>query len=354
MVRKVLTCAVLALLPASHLLADFSYDQTAKITGGVMGGMMKVAGVFSKTAREPIRTTIAVKGDRMVTTTAQTAQVIDLSRETWTDIDFQRKQYSVMTFAEFRQMMEELAKSAKQEGPEVKFKLSVEETGQTRTINGLQTRQAIMKMVMEGKGEKGETAGMTITSDMWLAPKAPGYDEYVQFSQRMAQKLGWAPGSGNVGMMGGPDAAKAFQELYREGSKLDGVPVLQHVKMGIELPPGAQGEAGAQQAPPPQQQQQQQQAPAPSVGGVVGGAIGGRLGGLGGLSRGRKKEEPAPQPEPQPQQQQQQQQSQPQGGPGSLMEMVIEAGNFSSAPVDAAKFETPAGFRQVKPDRRMR
>src|SRR5512138_1797726 len=95
--------AVLACLTAAGLPADFSYEQTSKLTGGAMASMMKVAGVFSKSAREPIRTTMAVKGDRMVTLTGNNATVIDLGKETFTEIDFQKKTYSVMTFAEMKQ-----------------------------------------------------------------------------------------------------------------------------------------------------------------------------------------------------------------------------------------------------------
>jgi hypothetical protein len=48
-------------LAASPLLADFSYRQTSTITGGLMASVMKVAGVYFKPAREPIRSAIAVK-----------------------------------------------------------------------------------------------------------------------------------------------------------------------------------------------------------------------------------------------------------------------------------------------------
>ena len=44
--------------------ADFSYEQNARVTGGALAGAMKVAAVFSKQAREPMRTTIAVKGSK--------------------------------------------------------------------------------------------------------------------------------------------------------------------------------------------------------------------------------------------------------------------------------------------------
>jgi hypothetical protein len=61
-----LTIAGIMTLAGSSLLADFTYQETSTITGGAMLSMMKLAGVFSKQAREPIQSTIAVKGDKMV------------------------------------------------------------------------------------------------------------------------------------------------------------------------------------------------------------------------------------------------------------------------------------------------
>lgn len=350
MFHRFVTCAVVLALP-SCLLADFSYEQTSKITGGAMAGMMKVAGVFSKSAREPIAQTVAVKGDRMVTVSGKSASVIDLGKETMTEINFEKKEYSVMTFAEFQQMMEELAQKMKsKDAGEMNLKVSVDETGQTRNVNGLDTRQMILRMVMEGKDkETGKKGGMTITADMWVAQKVPGYEELIQFQTRMAQKLAFAPGTG-LGAMGGPEAAKAFREIYKEGSKLNGMPVVQYIKMGAEGEGQQAGQAGAQQAPPPQEQQQQ--AEKPSVGGALGGALGGRLGGLGGFGR-RKKQQEQPQQE-QPPAQQPAQQQQAAGGAPSFLEMTTETSNFSSAAVDASKFEVPAGFKQVKPEKRMR
>lgn len=48
--------------------ADFKYIQSSKMTGGAMVSMMKVAGVFSKQAREarePVVSTEYVKGRKM-------------------------------------------------------------------------------------------------------------------------------------------------------------------------------------------------------------------------------------------------------------------------------------------------
>ena len=345
MFRQTAKCAVLTILPAACLLADFSYEQTSKLTGGAMASMMKVAGVFSKQAQEPIRTTIAVKGDRMVTLTGNNnATVIDLSKETFTEIDFQKKNYSVMTFAEMKQFLEEMAKKQKQpDAGETKFKVSVNETGQTRQISGFDTREMILKMEMEVQDKKSNASGsFVMTADMWIAPKVAGYDEIANFHRRMAEKINWAPGGGM--MMSSSEVSKGMAELYKEGSKLNGMPVLQMIRMG-----GPGGDAQAQQQGQPAAPQQQQQAEKPSVGGALGGALGGRLGGLGGF--GRKKKPAAEEQQPAPAAQAEQAPAQQQGGAASLLEMTTELSNFSGAAVDASKFEVPSGFKLVKKNR---
>src|SRR6266852_3567816 len=110
MVRRTIIILVAVCLPA---FSDFSYEQTAKLTGGMMAGMMKFAGAFSKQAREPMVTTVAVKGDRMIHGSQHNASVIDLGKETITTINFDKKQYSVMTFEQMKQMMEEASQRMK-------------------------------------------------------------------------------------------------------------------------------------------------------------------------------------------------------------------------------------------------
>ena len=104
--RKVARLASLAALAAAPLLADFTYQETSTITGGAVMSMMKVVGVFSKQAREPIVSTVSVKGNRMLHKSNTHATVIDLDSQTITSIDFQKKQYSVMTFEEMKQALE--------------------------------------------------------------------------------------------------------------------------------------------------------------------------------------------------------------------------------------------------------
>ena len=336
--------AVVAVLSATCLLADISYEQTSRMTGGMMAGMMKIAGAFSKQAREPIRSTVLLKGNRMATLSAQSGHIIDLDKETMTEIDFQKRTYSVITLAQMAEalkQMEAQLKSAKGEQPEMNVKASIKETGQTKQFSGVNAREFIMTLEMEGTDQQtGQKGAMVVTADMWVAQQ-PGYDQVRQFYQRMAQKLAWTPGAGMF-TMGRSDMARAMADLQKEAAKLDGVPVYQVVKMGFK---GEAGQAGQPAQPPPAARAPEQQPTEnPSVGGALG-RLGGRLGGLGGLGRRKKAEQPAEQPAPPPE-------SAPAAAQpdvsGALMEMTTELTSFSTGPVDPSKLEVPGGFKQVE------
>jgi len=48
-----LRCFAVAVNAAGMLLADFSYEQTSTVTGGMLASVIKMAGAFPKPAREP-------------------------------------------------------------------------------------------------------------------------------------------------------------------------------------------------------------------------------------------------------------------------------------------------------------
>ena len=163
----------------------------------------------------------------MVHRSANHASVIDLGSGTITTIDFQRKQYSVMTFDEMKQMMEQMSqKMQKNDKGEMKFKVSANATGKTKQVSGFDAKEMIMKMEMEGTDkESGQKGGMTVTTDMWIASGIPGYQEVRNFYKRMAEKINWTPG-GNM-FAANPQVSGGMAEVYKEVAKLDGVPVQQ-------------------------------------------------------------------------------------------------------------------------------
>jgi hypothetical protein len=338
MIKQVLFAGGIAVLAVSTLLADFSYQETTTITGGAMVGMLKFAGVFSKSARqarEPIQSTIAVKGDRMVHRSPTSIQIIDLGNQTITSIDIQKKSYTVMTFEQMKQMLDEMSKKmsesknngGNQNQAAVSFKVSADNTGKSKPVSGLDAKEMVITMTMEGTDKQtGQSGSMVVIADEWIAPKVPGFDEVRDFQRRMAEKLAWTPGSNMFAAR--PEMAQGMAEVAKETARLNGMPVFTTVSMGPEgMQPVDRSDKTAQPA---------QESKGPSAKSVIGGALGGRFG------LGRKKE-PAPEPQQQPAEA---------GGtaPGVLIEMTTEMTNFSSNAVDPSQFEIPAGFKKVEFD----
>src|SRR6185295_4689822 len=141
------------------------------------GGLGRVVGIFGgKAAREGVKSTIAVKGDRKISTNDVNGQIVDLAEEKLYELDMRKKTYAVTTFAELRRRMEEARKKAEadvakakqdqpseappdQTGKQVEVDFSVKETGQRKAINGFDTHEAIMTIVFREKGKTLEQAG---------------------------------------------------------------------------------------------------------------------------------------------------------------------------------------------------
>ena len=95
---RLAVAVTVAILGAGALRADFTYEETSRITGGFMAGAMRMAGAFSKQAREPMKSVHMVKGNRMVQISGDVASITDLDRETITTVNNKNKTWSVITF----------------------------------------------------------------------------------------------------------------------------------------------------------------------------------------------------------------------------------------------------------------
>jgi hypothetical protein len=351
-------CTIATLLCGSAMVlrADFTYQETSQMTGGALVNTLKALGPLTRAAREPIVSTHIVKGNRMATITKDRVSVIDLDKENITTIDTAKKTYTVMTFAEMKQAMEDAAqrmqdrqkkgKGEKNDDVQAQFKVSAKATGQSKTVQGLNAKEMVITMAMEGKNNTtGDSGGMDITTDAWYAP-VPGYGEVKDFQKKMAVKLGNIFGSGmqQISQMaaaqgGQANMSQGMEEVAKELSKIDGVPVESVIKMGASgTPAGGDASSAQPQSQPQAQPQQRQESPASALAGAA-------LGRLGGFGR-RKKEEPQEQP------QGAQGGQSPQTGSASLMEMTMTLTSFSSGPADTSKFEVPAGYKQVEADTR--
>lgn len=373
-----------ALLAAPSLMfADFSYQQSTQITGGSLVSVVKTAGIFSSQARhitDPITSTVYVKGNRLANISTQRIEIIDLDKQTITTADPEKRTYSTMTFEQIRQKVAEAARKAEEERakhPEqnqaqspaagssdvnTSFDVKVRKTGETKSVNGLNAEHAILTMMLNATNTKtSESGAMGITNDIWLAPAPAGYAEIRAFYVRMAQEMGSSfTGSEGLSMSKmlatQPGASQAMANLATEMQKLQGMPVLEIMRMGMttngqplpaasEIPLAASDSSSGSDTP--------------GVGSVVkdtavaaardeairrtgrAGAISSLAGGFGGFGGFGHKKKQAPPPEEKPATQAQQASS------AVLLESKSESSNFSSAPIDDSHFEVPTGYREV-------
>ncbi len=326
---------VLSVTAAGLCWGDFRYDQTARMTGGSMMRMMQMVG--GRAAAEPQLTTIAVKGNQMVTRGKDTMQLVDLAAETTTTVNMKDQTYTVMTFAQTKAMMEKML--AKGGVKDTNVTVDGKETGKTATVNGMNTSEWFMTMIVEG-GNGGQKGQMRMEMSNWISKaKVAGFDEVATFQKKMVEKMGLASMAGPMaGPMAQPGMAKGMAEMGKKMAEMGGVPVVTVTRM-IPTDPEQIKQMEAMQAQP---------APAagqPSMGDALAGALGGRFGGM-----GRKKKEDAAAPAavaptaPA--------KSAPVQGSfssaASMMEMTIETSGYSTQGVDPGLFAVPAGFKEVK------
>ncbi|MCC6362599.1 MAG: hypothetical protein IT165_03695 [Bryobacterales bacterium] len=360
-----------SLLAPALLLADFTYTETTRMTGGALMQMSRTLGVFSKDLRrvgEPVTSTVIVQGNRMAHVNDRTAQIWDLDKESITEIDFEKRTWSTITFAQMKEAMEKAMQRAQQrvketedkrkeaeQKAEVSYKMDVKETGKVQNINGVNAHEVLMTMTFEAKDKQsGQSGQMETMSSIWVTDSVPGYQELVDFQKRLALKMANALASpamaGQAMMMASnPQFMTSMQKMAKEAEKLKGIHIKQITKMGMNLDPAKASEvtdpATMQQPQGPSVKEAAGDAATDSAASRIGRSIGipGGLGGLGGFGRRKKKQEEPPPPPPPAQENQQAAAA----NSGVLMEMVMEMNNFSTAPADSSKFSVPAGFKQV-------
>lgn len=353
---KLLSTVLTLGLSATALQADFTYSETTKFTGGALAGMMKLASAFSKEAGKPIETSVSVSGNRMARLTGHRGEIVDLDKETITNIDFQKKTYSTMTFAEMREAMQQAAAKAqaKQNNSDPKgsmdVKVSVKPNGQDKEVAGLPAHGMLMNLILEATDDKGQKGNFVVTSDVFIADRVAGYNELRDFNKRFAEKMAYALGGGMFSGMAnaqGAQMAQAYSALSKEASKLEGLPVLSISRMG----PSTNGEplpvASPDNTPAVDVKKETSRAATNSATDAVLNRLPG-IGGLGGF--GRKKKEQAPPPTSEPATTSP---AQP-ADAGVLMQFETTLVSYAATPVDPAKFGVPAGFKQVEPELKKR
>jgi hypothetical protein len=276
------------------LWADVKSQERTKVQ--LEGALGRVVSLFGgRAARDGIVNTIALKGDRMLSTNDTTGEIVDLREEMVYQLDMKRKTYKVVTFAEQRQQMEDAMARAKQEADqarreepsptetkpeeakkEYEVDFSVTESGRTRQIAGYDTKESIATVTVREKGKTLEEAGgLIMETALWMAPEIQALNELQAFRIRYAQQV-----YGPVMTEAAPTMAQAMAmypmmkdamtRFQAEGQKLAGTALYTEMKFQLQAPPQSaqdqqQHEAQKREGPPPT-----------SVGGLLGG-IGRRM-----------------------------------------------------------------------------
>ncbi len=264
-------------LPAVR--ADVKVEQKSQIKfSGFMGRMMGMFG--GKAAKEGLVTTEVVVGNRKLSRTEDQGQIIDLDQEKVYQIDWKKKRYTVTTFDEMREQMEKAAEQMKsmsqepeeseaQEGnnsEEDRYEVDVDmkETGQTKQINGYDTREVVMTITTRQKGKTlEEGGGMVMTTNLWLSDAISGMQEIQDFNRRYAEKIsspfvGSSPQQFAVFSAMYPAMQQALAKFQSEEVDMSGTPVL--TTMTVENVAGKE-----------QQESQEEEESTKSLGGLFGG-----------------------------------------------------------------------------------
>jgi hypothetical protein len=323
----------MAALPAT-LLADFSYQESTQMTGGAVYNMLKIGGPLTRGARAARISTVAVKGDRMAMSDKDSSTIIDLAAETITEVNLEKKTYSVATFAQIKQAMENALAEAKKKNKEkpdanvdMKFKVNAKATGETKTVEGMSAKELLVTMQLEAKDkESGQSGATTIVNDAWMA-NVKGYDEVKAFHIKMGQKLAGLFDPSQAQMMAAqPEMVQGMAQAAKEMAKVDGVPVSSVMKLGSG-DPDALAKAG---------DKKEDDKDKPKTSSVVGNAAASAVAGRFGIGR-KKEEKPAEKADDK---------TAPEAA--LLVEMTSQLSQFSTASIDASRFAVPAGFKEVE------
>jgi hypothetical protein len=189
---------------------------------------------------KPTKSTTRVSGDFMRTDNDDEATIIDLAGERMIHLDTKKKTYSVTTFAEMKQQMEQAMAqfagkdSKKEEKPageasdvSMKTEVRVTDTGRSETIQGASCKQYLLEMDLTAQSEKEQQSGtMSTLTEMWMAQDVPGLAELNAFYRKMGEKAGsygvnqqWAAATvqGPAQSMGAD-----IQKMSDEMKKMDG------------------------------------------------------------------------------------------------------------------------------------
>jgi hypothetical protein len=277
---------ILAAAMAVAARADFSYTSTRKGTGAGQTGEV---------------TKHYLKGQKVMFDSGNRMILVDFDSQTVTTMQTAQKTYTVVKFSDLGQNLKDT---------DVEITADGKETGEKKVINGFNASEIVMTMEVATAQTQKAGMKMQMEMDIWFSADVPGSQEQRAFYQKNMSRFPWAA----LAQGGNPSIQKALIDLQRKLAGLNGVPVLEVVKMkpaGGNDAQNAQMQQGMAQARARLEELQKQ-------GGPGAAAAAQALARMGGAPSG-----------------------------GSMFESTIESSNFSTSAIADSIFAIPGGFSKV-------
>jgi hypothetical protein len=384
-------CCVLV---AQVSLADASYQESTQITGGQLVDTLKSVPFARQKIQkilDPVVSLNLLHGDQFASVTANSTQIIDLDHETITRIDRDKKTYTVATFAQMRQAMQdgikklgEAQNKAQQQTTQpaatepqasqiqITYEVSVTDTGVSKSVNGIGAKEQLLTMkahvinTAASPSDGPNSITYSYVADIWTAPEPAEMKEISAFYGRFAKKMmqgvdaaglmkSFNPAvngsamstlfASNPGM--GPAAQEMMKKMATEMQKIKGTTIVDIARFGGEGMNAPSGTVAASPPPPPSLSGSPLAAQvATNTASDVASSQVAKLGAIGGalgrsvLGAFKKPAVPAD--------------AGMTGSPGGaqsatavLFESTTQKSNFSSEAIPATAYEIPAGFAKV-------
>lgn len=194
----------------------------------------------------------------------------------------------------------------------VDIKMDVKETGQRKNVNGFEASEIVLTAQMDSPQTARSGMKMQMEMDMWVSSAVPGAGELRAFYQKNMSRFPWqALGQGN------PSTARAMAEFQRKIAAMNGVPVLETIRMKM----GGEGNGAANDAQAARMAQARARLEEMQKQGGQQAAIAAQA-----LARMNAAS----------------------GSGGSGFETTMESANFSSAPIPDSVFSIPAGYSKTE------
>ena len=340
--------AVMLMILSACVAADVKHASTSTMEfGGTLGKVMRFFGASKPTNTVDYYAADLKRSDSFKDGKLESTQIIDLDKELFITVNHTQKEYSQMTFEEWRQMMRETLESLKQsEKPEksdrpndaeVKWNVTfdVKETGEKENVAGHSADKVVLTIRMEAEvtaqeeGGEPETArtNLVVTSTEWLyRGQDKAQKEMQAFHLALFKKLGFAPDALamqktlNQVFATYPQMAEAMERLQKESEKLAGFSM-----RTVSIYESEPDPATTQRM---KEEKKKEEAPAipTSVSGLAG-ALGKKM-----VQKQMEKKQAASS----------------ESGRTKLMSVTAEVTELSTAALDRSLFDVPAGFKLVK------